>query len=216
MARTQPRRDTEYISWAENLHGQCVAGSAAWGLDEKVMQKFTTLYNKAREAYDRNLNKATKNYATSSAKSLSFQALRDFMRFFIPMLLGNMEIPNVDIITMGLPSRDRHAREPNPPSTRAPALNVLPGKHRWLDVYASVPSRGHPGKYAREKGERGIVLRYKVEGDNHWQESYHSRLHVSLLFEKEQVGKNLTIAGAWVNTCFKRGPWSDEITVLIN
>ncbi|MDR2359653.1 MAG: hypothetical protein LBD87_07660, partial [Prevotellaceae bacterium] len=59
-------------------------------------------------------------------------------------------------------------------------------------------------------------VRYRKEDCEEWHSGYSTRLHTDLFFNGEDSGKRLILMAAWINPRLQQGPWSNEITVLIN
>jgi hypothetical protein len=216
MGLTQPRRDAEFIAWAQNLCDQCVENQIAWRLDADAVATCQTLTMNAQTAYADNANPETTNRLTTANKNAGFKALRSFLSTFIMALVSNLHVPNAALVAMGLPSREHHAHEPLPRPTFAPSIYTVAGQHFTVTVYVEIPQHGHPSSYLTQHGLHGFVLRYRKEGESEWREVHSTRLHVTLTFEEADQAKFLTLAAAWINPRLEHGPWSDEIKVLIN
>jgi hypothetical protein len=59
-------------------------------------------------------------------------------------------------------------------------------------------------------------VRYRREGDDVWHSEFSTRLHVLLPFDDADRGKRLIVSAAWINPRFQHGPWSTDLSALIN
>jgi hypothetical protein len=216
MSRTLPRKDSEFIPVARNINDQCSTRQAEWQLDANQVLQLNALFGNADVAYQANLNPETANHLTASNKKVNFAALKAFLSTFVNVLVANTNISDADIEAMGLPSRDHHFHQPLPVPTDAPETTAVVGQHHDITVYVAIPQHGHPSEFLTKKGYHGFVVRYRKEGETEWHEEHSTRLHLTLLFDNEDEGKHLILATAWINPRIQHGPWSDEISVLIN
>ena len=216
MGRTQPSKDADFIAFARNLDATCSAHAPDWGLDMDEVAKLNRLFSAADVAYNANMNPETHNRRTTSDKRVAFLDLKVFLGIFIPVLVANMNISENDLEAMGLPSRIHHSHERLPVPSDAPEVTAVVGQHHDITVYVAIPQHGHPSEYLKKKGYHGFVVRHRKEGDPEWHEESTTQLHRILLFDPEDEGKHLTLTTAWINPRLEHGPWSDEISVLIN
>jgi hypothetical protein len=189
---------------------------AEWQLDANQVLQLNGLFGNADVAYQANLNPETANHLTATNKKVNFAALRVFLSTFVNVLVANANISNADIEAMGLPSREHHFHMPISVPDDAPDATVIVGQHHDTTVYVSIPQHGQPSEFLTKKGYYGFVVRYRKSDDTEWHEEHSTRLHITLLFNNEDEGKHLTLTTAWINPRIQHGPWSDEITVLIN
>jgi hypothetical protein len=211
----RPSKDADYLAWAKNIAAKCAA-QPQWGIDSMKLATLNTLVTNADTAYAANLNRETANHYTATVKKAAFDALKPFMSGFVVVLEANDLIPNEELVAMGLPSRIHHHHDPLPDPTESPDIHAVVGEHDVVTVYVDIPQQGHPSEYLTRKGYRGFVVQYKKEGDAEWREESTTRLHITLVFAREDEGKHLQLQAAWLNPRLHRGPWSDELTVLIN
>jgi hypothetical protein len=214
--RTQPRKDAEFIAWARNINEQCTVRQSEWNLDTNQVQQLNMLNGNADVAYQNNLNPETANRRTAANKRVALAAFKVFLATFANVLVANTAISEADLEAMGLPSREHHFHEPLPPPSDAPENTAVVGQHHDVTVYVAIPQRGHPSEFLTKKGYHGFVTRYRKSDETEWHEEHTTRLHLTLLFDSEDEGKHLTLKTAWINPRIQHGPWSDEITVLIN
>ncbi|MDR1983673.1 MAG: hypothetical protein LBQ28_02470 [Prevotellaceae bacterium] len=213
--RTQPSKDADYIAFALNISAQCTANQGAWHLNEAMVTELQTLTDRANADYKVNSNRATANHQTVVNKNASFKALRTFMSIVIRSLIANLDVPNAELMAMGLPSREHHIHEPLPAPTEAPNISITL-RHGEITAHIHRPSHGHPLEHAGRKRYHGFVLRYRKEDETEWHEKYTTRLHLTLTFDSADEGKHITLAAAWINPRLQHGPWSDELKALIN
>jgi hypothetical protein len=83
-------------------------------------------------------------------------------------------------------------------------------------VYVRVPQHGHPTQSGTRKAYHGFVLRYRLEGDTEWHDEYTTRLRIDLTLADEDKGKHITLMAAWINLRLQHGPWSHELSVVVN
>jgi hypothetical protein len=213
--RTQPSKDADYIAFALNISAQCTANQGVWQLDANMVTELQTLTDRANADYKVNTNRETANHQTAVTKKSSFKALRTFMSIVIRSLSANLNVPNAELVAMGLPSRERRTHEPLPAPTDAPSISVTL-QHGTITVHVKRPSYGHPLEHAGGKHYHGFVLRYCKEDETEWHDKYTTRLHLTLTFDNADEGKHITLAAAWINPRLQHGPWSDELKALIN
>jgi hypothetical protein len=84
-----------------------------------------------------------------------------------------------------------------------------------MTLYASRPEQVHPTATVGPTHYHGFMIRYRIEGSEHWQSEVSTRLHHTLFFDHADRGKGVTFTAAWVNPRLEPGPWSDEITEII-
>jgi hypothetical protein len=216
MALTQPRKDAEFIAWALNVDVQCTQNQANWQLDAGKVQTLNALTASAHNAYLANENPETRNRLTTASKRMTFASLRSFFSTYVPVLVANEAISEDALAGMGLPSRQHHFHTPLPVPTEAPEVSAVVGQHHEITVYVNIPQHGQPSEFLSKKGYHGFVVRYRKDGDAEWTEEHSTSLHHMLFFDSEDEGKHLTLTVAWINPRIERGPWSDEIRVLIN
>ncbi|MDR3197454.1 MAG: hypothetical protein LBU34_06240, partial [Planctomycetaceae bacterium] len=82
--------------------------------------------------------------------------------------------------------------------------------------YVSTLQHAHPTQFISDTKYGGFLLRYKFEGETVWKTLISTKLHYTLSFTEEEVGKCIAMQAAWVNTRMQPGPWSDEVKVIIN
>ena len=162
MGRSIPRDDNGFFSKAASIHEKCLERAVAWEVDASEMEKFTVLFESAREAYLAHLNVMLRNRVTKARKDVTFRALLEFLRLFVKTLEGNLRVSDSELNAMGLQPRRRAAKEPLTWQGEAPVLSVhvMPGG--LARVSASIPGLGHPTRTLRRKEYRGIVARYRV------------------------------------------------------
>jgi hypothetical protein len=216
MGRTQPVRDEDFMAWAQSLNARCTERQTDWGFDPATVQKLNTLTHEAIEAYDNNLDIATRNRTSRVLKTAGIAALRSFLRIFTLTLRANEAIGEEDLAALGLPLRKRHTRLPLPAPTEEPEVYIVTEHSHFIKVYVRVPQYGHPTKSRTRKAYHGFVLRYRREGDAEWRDEYTTRLHIDLFFTDEDAGKRFVLAAAWINPRLQHGPWSHELSVVVN
>jgi hypothetical protein len=214
--RRQITKDSEWIVWLLEFYNTLNTNKTEWAIPAQALQQFATLVSNARRDYKANANPVAKNHKTAFAKDESFRHVREYLTSFLPLIISNDKIGNQDLEGMGLHTRDVVHHNPLARPAEYIELEVIPGKLHQLDVYASIPRLGQATHHLKAHQGYTLMLRYKREDEYEWHELHSSRLHVNLAFDAEHAGKNVTISGAWINPTFQRGPWSDEVTVLIN
>ena len=216
MSRTQPTKDADFIAFAVNLDADCSSAAPAWELDTTKVAEMNRLSRAADVAYRANINPETANRQTAATKREAFANLKVFLSTYIPVLVANEHISEAKLEAMGLPSRIHHFHEALPEPTDAPETTAVVGQHHDITVYVAIPQHGHPSEFLKKKGYHGFVVRYRKDGESEWHEEHTTRLHRTLLFDSEDEGKHITLTTAWINPRLEHGPWSDEISVLIN
>jgi hypothetical protein len=210
------KKDSEWIAWVQQLYATCVNNATEWGLETSQLTKLSTLYNTANAAYEANAPLEARNHKTASAKDEAFKFLHEFLSVFILSLTANLKITNGQLVAMGLNSREHHHKDPLPRPPKAPFLEAFAGKHHVIDAYVSAEQLGNTTTYVREEPRYTVILKYKFEGEDEWHEVHSTRLHIRLDFTAADVQKHVTLTAAWSNPRFEYGPWSNEVTVLVN
>jgi hypothetical protein len=187
-----------------------------WVLDQAYLSQFGDLLSHAEIAYTNNSDKELQNRATVKEKNATFAALKRFLSMYVNMLEGNPHIPDEAIESMGLRPRRQAAHQPNPAPTEAPVLSALTLHHYEVDIYVSTLQHAHPTHFVTDEKFGGFLLRYKFENDPEWKTLISTKLHYTLAFTEEEVGKHIILQAAWVNTRMQSGPWSGEIREIIN
>ena len=216
MGLTQPRKDADFIAWARNLANECYSRATQWELNPAQVEKLNVLTGAAEGAYNINKNPETRNRLSASNKRVAFADSKEFLSTYVNVLVANENISENDLQAMGLPSRIHHFHGPLPVPADAPETTAVVGQHHDITVYVAIPQHGHPSEFLTKKGYHGFVVRYRKEGDTEWREEHSTRLYLTLLFDSEDEGKHLALTTAWINPRIQHGPWSDEISVLIN
>ena len=216
MGKTQPIKDADFIAWALNIDYACTTRQTEWQLDSTQVVQLNTLVTNADAAYRENKNPETASRRTAANKRVAFAVLRAFLGTYVNILVADEHISESDLEAMGLPSRERHYHEPLPEPAEAPEVTAVVGQHHDITVYVAIPQLGHPSEFLTKKGYHGFVVRYRKEGDAEWIEEHSTRLHITLLFDAGDEGKHIALTAAWINPRIQHGPWSDEISVLIN
>jgi hypothetical protein len=216
MAASLPAKGDEAIEKANSIATQCAENAERWKMDTNVLQKYVARVSAAKSAYAANADPNKRNHVTAVVKRETLLVLREYMPVLVAHLLGNEKISNEELESMGLPSRRTHHHVSIDVPSEAPELVVFTGRHHSVDAYVSIPRLGQPTERLKKKGYYGIVLRYRVEGEETWHEESSTRLHVTMPFDFEQQGKVITLLAAWINPRLQHGPWSDEIKVIIN
>jgi hypothetical protein len=80
-----------------------------------------------------------------------------------------------------------------------------------VDIYVSTLQHAHPTEFLSDKKYGGFLLRYKFDDAVEWKAVISTKLHHTLIFTEDYVGKHITLQAAWVNTRMLPGPWSDEV-----
>ncbi|MDR2414747.1 MAG: hypothetical protein LBD64_07160 [Odoribacteraceae bacterium] len=210
------RKDSKWIAWARALRDACVANATAWGLDETWLKPLSALVDEATKAYEANAPKSTKSHATVAVKDEAFRKLKEFLSLFILQLTSNTRVSGEQLVAMGLGPREKTSKNPLPRPSKAPMLEAFTGRHHVVDTYVSAEQHGHAITRVRENKSYSTLIRFKIEGEEGWNEMPSSRLHARLTFDESQLGKRVTLMAAWINRRFEHGPWSNEVTVIIN
>ncbi|MDR0609757.1 MAG: hypothetical protein LBG58_06580 [Planctomycetaceae bacterium] len=210
-----PTKDADFLAWAKTIYKYCEDNVMEWQLDMTLLGRFGVLLDTADDKFRKNSDKSTKNRESVLEKNAAFAALKAFLQLYTNLLEGNENIPDQSIEEMGLHPRHRSAPHPHPVPTENPVLVALTLHHYEVDTYASTLQHGHPTEFLSDETYGGYMLRYKLEGDTEWKTVISTKLHYTLVFTEEEVGKRITLQAAWVNTRMQPGPWSDEVFEII-
>jgi hypothetical protein len=207
--------DPQFLAHATTINKICRANATAYGLDPTGILTFDTLLSTAKSAYEANIDAATKNATTSVAKKAAFAGLKNFLGMYINALEGNAKVPDSDIALMDLRPRHPQGHHPLPPPADKLVMS-LDAQDDELTVYVARPEHDQPTSTVAPERHFGFILRYKMEGDADYKTVVSSRLHHTLYFEHADEGKRLFLSAAWVNRRMEPGPWSKEISQVIN
>ena len=216
MGRTLPRKDELFIAFARNLADKCIAHKTEWHLDEDTLSHLQSLTGEADAAYVSARNPETSNHHARVSKQVNFLRLRQFLAPFIKMLTTNKAVSEDALEAMGLPSRIHHRRLPLPAPAEAPKLSIHQKQHLEITVGVSVLAHDRPTASLTKRAYYGFAIRYCIEGETEWRVKYSTRLRTTISFNAEDEGKHITLMAAWINPRIQLGPWSSEITSLIN
>jgi hypothetical protein len=212
---TLRKPDNEFLAQANTIMTICTSTEAAdWEIPATFTSQLTTLTTAANTTYAVNSDKATKNLTTSTAKKTAFGELKNFLGTFIKFLQGNLLVPDDALILMGIPSRHHHAHQPIPRPTEAPAVSLV-RHHDEVTVYVARPEHDQPTHSLAEAGFAGFMVRWRLEGDSQDHTETVERLHLTLHFAREDEGKKLILAAAWVNPRLEPGPFSPDVTEIL-
>lgn len=200
---------------ANSILQQCThAEAVAWKIPDEFIVQLTSLTQHANAAYEDNSDLATKNRTTSTAKKMAFKNLKHFLGSFIKYLQGNLLVPNDALERMGLPSRVHHARRALPRPYEAPVISTTKQRDE-ITVHVARPAHEQHLHTISKTGYYGFKLRYKKDGDPAYKEEIVTKLHATIRFQREDDGKKVVIAAAWVNPTMQEGPWSQDVTEII-
>jgi hypothetical protein len=185
-------------------------------LDDVLLERFGTLLDTAETKFQKNADKSVKSRESVLEKNAAFAALKAFLQLYTNVLEGNENIPDQSIEEMGLRPRHQPAHQPSPVPTENPILSAATLHHYEIDTYASTMQHGHPTEFLSDTKYGGYMLRHKFEGETEWKTVISTKLHFTLVFTEEEVGKRVILQAAWVNTRMQPGPWSDEVSEIIH
>ncbi|MDR1291491.1 MAG: hypothetical protein LBK06_09850 [Planctomycetaceae bacterium] len=214
--RYVPRIDSEFIAWVKSLFMTCSERATEWQLDPALLNQFAVLCDDACTKFDKNADKETKNHRTTLAKDAAFSRLKSFLSGYVNLLEGNENITDEEIDGMGLRPRHPGGHLPIPVPDEAPDLSVVVGQHHDVTIYVSTLQHGHPTHYLKDGKYAGFICQYKIEGEDAWHTVISTKLHHTFIFTEAEEGKHITIRVAWLNPTMQQGPWSEEVTELIN
>jgi hypothetical protein len=209
--------DPQFLAYAATINKVCHVNATAYGLDPNELTTFDTLLAAANSTYAANVDESTRNIATSVVKKAAFAELKNFLGMFINALEGNSKVPDTDIALMGLRPRHPQGHHPLPPPTDQLVMS-LDAQNDEITVYVARPEHDQPTSTVAPERHFGFILRYKMEGDADadYKTVVSSRLHHTLYFEHADEGKRILLSAAWVNHRMEPGPWSKEISQVIN
>jgi hypothetical protein len=207
--------DPQFLAYATTINKICHTNAAAYGLDATELTTFDTLLATAKSTYEANIDEAMKNATTSVTKKAAFAELKNFLGMYINALEGNFKVPDTDIALMDLRPRHPQGHHPLPPPADKLVMS-LDAQDDEITVYVARPEHDQPTSTVAPERHFGFMLRYKMEGDADYKTLVSSRLHHTLYFEHADEGKRLFLLAAWVNHRMEPGPWSKEISQVIN
>jgi hypothetical protein len=185
-----------------------------WNLENGQVIRLGELIDRAVTAWETNSNPEIANRRTSVDKKHAFEDLKHFLSLFTSTFYMNSAITDADLEAMGLRPRRRPAARPTPEPDEAPEVSVVTG-HHTVSVYVARTQHGVPVRSLNTK-YYGFILRYRIGSGNERHQQMSTRLHVTLSFESGDEGKRLYFSVAWLNARLQHGPWSDELSTLIN
>lgn len=210
---TLNKPDAPFIAQAETINAQCHLHANEWALDPSVLATFDIKLSTAKTAYDANNDPSTKNAITAANKQAAFGDLKYFLSMYINTLEGNSNVPDSALQYMKLRPRHPGRHDPLPRPTDILTLSVV-RQHDEMTVYASMPEHDQPTSSVGPKKHYGFMIRYTIEGGLQ-QTLTTTRLHHTFFFDREDEGKKVTFAGAWINPRLETGPWSEDMEEVI-
>jgi hypothetical protein len=206
--------DNEFLAQANTINDQCTKNATAWGLDARRLQALNTLTVNANTTYALNIDRSTRNHTTATNKKAAFSELKHDLSLFIDYLEGNLAVPDEALAIMGLRPRVRTASQPLPPPDEQTVLTVV-RLHNQITLYASRIEHGQPVKGVKVKPFHGVKFRWRFQGETRYHIEVTTRLHITLHFEQEEVGKFIEVSAAWMNPRLQEGPWCEDITEVV-
>jgi hypothetical protein len=213
-AGTLEKPDAEFLAQANTVYSQCTENIPTWNLDSNRVAQLGVLVTNANVAYAANSDTATSNLTTSTNKKTAFAELKHFLSLFIDSLEGNTDVPDAALEIMGIRSRTHHVHEPIPAPTEAPTVSTV-RQHDEITVYVARAEHSHPTQSVTTEKYHGFKLRYMIEGESRYSYELSTRLHHTLHFSREDEGKRITLAAAWINPRLQEGPWSGDVSEVI-
>ncbi|MDR3140311.1 MAG: hypothetical protein LBU37_01060 [Tannerellaceae bacterium] len=206
--------DRKFLAFAGDIYNQCSEHTASWFVDGTRLTKLKGLLDRAWEAYQANMNRATRNHITSVAKNSALGELKHFISLFIDYLIGNEAVPDKALADMNLRPRRRVARRPLPIPTEAPLLSARI-QYGEITVYATRSEHGQPTQGVQRRPYHGFKIRWKFDGEEAWRIELSTRLRHTLYFDDKDKGRFILLSIAWVNPRMQEGPWSASISQVI-
>jgi hypothetical protein len=206
---TLQKPDAEFIALSRTISEQCHSHKTEWALNDDQLNNLAALLATAESAYEANLDSATKNATTSIYKRAAFDELKRFLGMFVNYLEGYDRVPDSAIELMGLRPRHPQGRQSLPPPQEAPAISVEKLSDEMI-FYVMRPKHGQPTSGVGLPHHHGFKLRWKYADAAEWREVVSTRLHTTLYFDREDEGKRIIFAAAWVNPRLQEGPWCKE------
>jgi hypothetical protein len=206
--------DALFIASANTIKDQCTQHVTEWKIEQERLTSLTLLTTNANTAYEANSDLATRNHITVTNKKSAFSNLKQFLSLFIDYLEGNESVPDEALAIMGLRSRQHHAHQPDPRPDEAPAAKVS-RQHDEMSVYVFRSEKGQPTKSTTRKNYRGFKIRWRFEDETTYHTEISTRLHYTIHFNREDEGRRVIIAVAWVNPRLEEGPWSEDIVEIV-
>jgi hypothetical protein len=212
---TLSKPDAPFLALANGINEQCTEHATEWGLSPTRLSTLNTLTQKANTTYAANNDRPTRNLITTANKRAAFNELKHFLGPFIDYLESNLDVPDDALAYMGLRSRTRHAHEPLAAPTEAPVVSIT-ARHGEIVVYVARPEHGHPTHSARMRNYHGFKLRWRFEGETEDRTELSTRLRHTLRFHRDDEGKRVVLAAAWVNPRLEAAPWSEDRPIVVS
>lgn len=206
--------DGQFIASANTIKDQCTQHAGEWQIDQERLNTLTVLTTNANTAYNANSDRATRNHITATNKKAAFAELKHFLSLFINYLEGNLSVPDEALAIMGLRSREHHAHQPYDRPDETPATKVV-RQHDEMTLYVSRAVQGQPTQSTTRPGYRGFKIRWRFEDETVYRTDISTRLHYTLHFDRQDEGRRVVIAVAWVNPRLEEGPWSEDIVEVV-
>ncbi|MDR1304582.1 MAG: hypothetical protein LBK76_05090 [Verrucomicrobiales bacterium] len=187
-----------------------------WDLDARRILALKAVNDHLELALQANDAKETRNHFTVVAKDEAVSALLVILRGFINYLIGKTDKITDEILQqLGIPPRHHVKHEPLPPPTDAPVVVIHTGHNHDADFYFFNNQAGHPTKYLAAANCHAVLLKYRLQGTDDWQQQTITRKHLTKHFGLEAQGKALEAVAAWLSPTLQPGPWSDPETAIV-
>jgi hypothetical protein len=214
--RTTPSQlpDAKYLAFIENLLKICRDNLLLYKIPEADYTKAENLEEKARTAFEINAMPATKNKITVLEKNEAFKELKTYMSWFNKSLEANLNIPNIALIEMGLPSREHTHHGDHPRPKRMPVV-TLSKEGLETTLFFAQQEHNHPTESIVDEFVHGARIEFRFDNDTVWQSETVTKKRYTFIFTEEDAGKQVHVRVAWVNTKLEAGPYCREFTFIV-
>ena len=212
-----PRKDGDFLAWAENLLTVSTAKKAAWEIPDAELAALET----ARAAYHAAYTDAKSpahNAVQVQLKNSTRKTLEAALRYFVNVRLRySHAVTDEDRRALALPVRDT-VRTPVPPPATHPDFDIDTSELRQLSVRFWDAGSMHRGKPA---GVHGAEIRWDYhEGhpasvDELEKSEFETRSPHTLRFDEGDRGKRVYICVRWENSKGEKGPWGEIVEAVI-
>jgi hypothetical protein len=213
-----PSKDADVIPWTKNFVTVLGANAEKWGIAPGIVTALGGLGTAYEEAYTRRMLPDSGKVSVEQ-KNLALAALKKGVQDTVNGHINhNPAVTADDRVALGLQIPDTH-RSPVPDPATTVVLRPVPGLVRQLVVpftdSATPESRGKPYGIQRMELACAVLPAPPANAGELVRIVSAAKSPVVLNFREEDRGKTVYMAGRWVNTRQKEGPWSAIIAAVV-
>ncbi|MDR2086381.1 MAG: hypothetical protein LBP72_04315 [Dysgonamonadaceae bacterium] len=224
MAKTLSAQDAQFNIEQRVITDKVASNIKLWNIPDPW---FSSTLVSARKAWETawaayNSNPAERTQSMTFAKNATRKVYEPMLRQLCTLLIGNPNVTDADLETMGIVGRRQGKHYPPVPvPTDVPDFRIeqAPG-HRLL-VHFHAHEQERESSAAKPHGVHGAELIYSVletpptSYDNLTKSAFDTASPYTFTFDLPDTGKTLYVAVRWENSRGEKGPWSNIQSAII-